>query len=93
MRKDIAITESEYLALQNQIKTLKINMNNKLNTIIIAVNNRLALNTITGSQATKLTLKPQNSWKSDYIRLTEQSASDAATRANAIIISFSVLYV
>ena len=67
-------------------------MNNKLNTIIIAVNNRSALNTITGSQATKLTLKPQNSQKSDYIRSTEQPASDAVTETNIIAISLLVLY-
>ena len=42
MREDITITESEYLALQNQIKALKINIDNKFNTIIIVVNNKSA---------------------------------------------------
>ena len=92
MRENITIIESEHLALQNQIKTLKININKKLNTIVIAVNNRSASNTITDLQAIKLTLKSQNSQKSDHIRLTEQSASHAATRANAIIISALVSY-
>ena len=64
-------------------------MNNKFNTIIIAVNNRSAS---TDLQAIKLVLKPQNSQKSDYIRSTEQPASDAATKVNAIIISALVSY-
>ena len=92
MKEDIAITESEHLALQNQIKTLKINMNNKLNTIITAVHNRSASDTIIDSQARKLTLKSQKSQKSDHIRSTEQSALVAVTETNVVIISLSVLY-
>ena len=57
MRKDIAIIESEYLVLQNQIKVFKIDINNNLNTIIIVVNNKSALNiTTTVLQLTKLIL-------------------------------------
>ena len=56
MEEDIIIIESEYLVLQNQIKALKIDTNNKLNTIIIAVNNRSASDTVTVLQVAKLVL-------------------------------------
>ena len=68
MKEDIIIAESEHLVLQNQIKALKINMNNKLNIIIIAVNNRSALNTTIDLQAVKLILNSQNTQKPEHLR-------------------------
>ena len=56
MRKDIIIAESEHSVLQNQIKALKININNKFNTVIIAVNNKSTSDITTILQAAKLVL-------------------------------------
>ena len=47
MKEDVIIAESEHLVLQNQIKALKINIDNQLNTIVIAVNNKFTSDTTT----------------------------------------------
>ena len=57
MKEDITITELEHLALQNQIKSLKINITSKFNNIMIAVNNKPASDTATNLWAIQLTLK------------------------------------